>query len=64
MLRKEAAYCPKLWIILNCIPKGPMLCIMESCVPGLTSLNLVFYFFMEKLYPPVCSTVPKAEGLQ
>ena len=24
-----------LWIFLNCIPKGPMLCIMESCVPGI-----------------------------
>ena len=33
---------------------------MESCVPGLTSWNFVFLFFpfIGKVYPPVCSTVP------
>ena len=33
---------------------------MESCASGLTSWNSVFFFFpfTEKLYPPVCSTVP------
>ena len=41
---------------------------MESYAPSLTSWNLVFSFFpfKEKLYTPVCSTVPgckpKAEG--
>ena len=28
---------------------------MESCAPGLT--KLIFSPFLEKLYPPVCSTV-------
>ena len=31
--------------------------IMGSCAPGLTSWNFLFPF-MEKLYPPFCSTVP------
>ena len=30
----------------------------SSCALGLTSRNLVFSPFVEKLYPPVCSTVP------
>ena len=32
---------------------------MESCAPGLTRWNFVFVLpFKEKLYPPVCSTMP------
>ena len=33
---------------------------MESCAPGLTSWNFLFFFFpfIEKLHPPVCSSKP------
>ena len=42
-----------------CTPNLQYRNIMESCAPGLTNWIFSFFFpFIEKFYPPVCSTMP------